>query len=66
MKNPTIGVGCTTMLIWLFFIVTWVINLVQFCKCDFEQPLKKEVIKGVGVFIPPAAAVTVFCGNSLE
>jgi len=57
--------GCfaAQTLISIFCVITWIINLIQFCKCDFEQPLKKEVVKGIGVFIPPASAITVFCMN---
>jgi len=46
--------------IWVYFIIAWVVNLVQFINQDFEAPYKGEVIRAVGVFIPPTASITVW------
>lgn len=37
------------VLFLIYFLVTWIINLIQFCNCDFKEPYKKEIIKGIGV-----------------
>jgi hypothetical protein len=55
--------GC---LVWICIFVFWIINLIQFCNCDFEAPFKKEIVKGVGIFIPPTSIVTVWINPSEE
>jgi hypothetical protein len=35
----------------------WCINVGKFVKSDFDTPLKAEVIRGIGVFVPPVGAV---------
>lgn len=49
--------GC---LIYAFFIICWIVNLVQFLKCDFEAPYREEIIKLVGIIIAPVSAITVW------
>lgn len=49
--------GCT---IYLYFIVCWIINLIQFFQCDFASPYKEEVIKVIGILIAPLAGITVW------
>jgi hypothetical protein len=44
MKAPII-----TILIYAYFTIAWIINLIQFCSCDFKEPYKREIIKGVGL-----------------
>lgn len=34
----------------------WVMNIVKFVRLDFEQPIKAEVLRGLGI-IPPIGAV---------
>jgi len=62
--------GCaiaTSYLIFLlFWLVSWAINLVQFCKSDFDAPYKREIVKGIGVFVPTTSLVTVWCCNGPE
>lgn len=41
----------------------WIWNGVKFASCDFEANWKCEVIHGAGVFIPPAAYITVWFGD---
>jgi hypothetical protein len=50
-----------TWLIYIYFIAAWIVNLVQFCNCDFDAPYKKEIIKGVGLC--GLSAVTVWVCN---
>jgi len=38
---------------------TCVINAIQFAKCDFKAPFKREIVKGIGI-IPGPSIVTVF------
>lgn len=48
------------LFIYAYFIVCWIVNLVQFIQCDFEPSYKDEIIKGIGVLCPPIAGVTVW------
>ncbi len=43
----------------LFCIAGWIKNVIGFAKCDFDVPIKTEVIRGIGVFVPPVGVV---CG----
>jgi len=46
------------ILIWLYFVVCWIVNLVKLLNCDFEGPSwKEEIIHAIGL-IGPAAGVT--------
>lgn len=47
-------------LFYLYFIVCYIVNLVQFFNCDFASPYKEEIIHGVGVLTYFAAGVTVW------
>jgi len=42
---------------FLILAIGWIINLVKFCKCDFEAPYKAEVIRGVSIFVAPVGGV---------
>jgi len=46
------------LIIFIFVVICWIVNLVKFTECDFEAPYKSEIIHGIGVFMPPASAVT--------
>ena len=39
-------------------IIGWSFNLYLLSGCDFASPYKAEVIRTVGVFIPPVGAIT--------
>jgi hypothetical protein len=54
------GSGGFATLVVLFLIVAWFVNVSQLLGCDFKAPYKCEVIHTIGVFVPPAQAVTVF------
>ena len=49
-----------TFIIYAYFIICWIVNLVQFIQCDFEPSYKDEIIKGIGVLGAPLAGVTVW------
>ncbi len=48
------------ILVILIGIVSFGVNIYQFCKCDFEPPYKAEIVHGAGIVFPPAAMVTVW------
>ena len=35
----------------------YITNIVRFCRCDFQEPYKTEVIRGIGIAIPPIGAI---------
>lgn len=55
MKNETIGK--ILILITGLLILGWFVNIYKFFQCDFDTPLKEEVIRGVGIFVPPVGGV---------
>jgi hypothetical protein len=61
LRNTSIGIVIFNFIIAAFFLVCWIVNLIQFINCDFEAPYKKEIIKGVG--LTGLSFVTVFVAN---
>ena len=45
------------LFIVLFLGIGWVTNLVKFAKCNFEPSYKAEVLRCVGVFVPPVGGI---------
>lgn len=46
-------------LIFVLFIAgSWLTNFCKFVSSDFDTPLKREVVHGVGVFVPPVSLIT--------
>lgn len=45
------------------FLLPWPINAYKLSNCDFKSDYKCEVMHGIGVFVPPAAIVTVWFGT---
>ena len=39
----------------------YVLNIAQLCQCDFGVPIKAEVVRVIGVCIPPVGAVVGWC-----
>lgn len=37
------------IILQLYFLVSYIVNAVQFFMCDFDAPYKEEIIKGVGL-----------------
>jgi len=57
----------STMLIVVALLITpWIWNAAKFASCDFESNYKCEAIHGIGVFVPPAAYVTVWFDDDGE
>lgn len=54
--------GCIVPLFWGFVLIAYFINIYQLFQCDFDSKTswKPEVIHLVGIFIPPAAPITIF------
>lgn len=46
------------LLIWIYGVIAWIVNLFKFVTCDFDAPWKDEIIRAVGLFIPPCSMVT--------
>jgi hypothetical protein len=44
----------------VLMLVAYVVNFVKFIENDFEAPYKSEIVNGIGVFMPPAAVITVW------
>lgn len=59
MRNMKIG-GFLYILLWLYGIVAWIVNLGMFFRCDFTSPYKEEVIHLIGILIPFASMVTIW------
>jgi hypothetical protein len=49
--------GNIAILIWLIIIFGWVRNLYKLAQCDFDVPLKTEVVRCVGVPLFPLGAI---------
>lgn len=59
MTKSIIGL-CLFVLVALVVIgmlVGFVRNIVRLCYCDFEAPYKAEIIRGIGIFIPPVGGI---------
>lgn len=52
--------GCLPVIIWAYFVIAWVVNLIKFINCDFEAPYKEEIIHAIGVFSGFGAGITVW------
>ena len=52
MKNGNIAI-----LIWLIIIFGWGRNIYKLTQCDFDVPLKTEVIRFVGMIIFPIGGI---------
>lgn len=66
----------TIIFIWLcYFVIVllgcvgWYMNIAKFAKCDFKEPYKAEIWRGIGIVAAPIGAVegfiTIQDGNQL-
>lgn len=44
-------------LIWFLLIIGWCVNIVRLFCANFEEPHKNEVIRIVGIVVPPVGGV---------
>jgi len=49
--------GNIAILIWLIIIFGWFRNIYKLAQCDFDVPLKTEVIRSVGIVVFPLGAI---------
>ena len=38
--------------------VSWGMNVYKLIKCDFAPPYRSEIIRGIGIVVPPVGAIT--------
>ncbi len=61
-SDTVISFGCGSFLLVIAAVAAlltgYVLNIVALCKCDFEPSYKAEVIRTIGVIMPPVGAVT--------
>lgn len=41
-----------------FGVAGWGMNIYKFAKCDFKEPYKAEIVRGVGIPIPIVGIIT--------
>jgi len=49
--------GWLTVAIWILCLYGWFANIYKLTQCDFDVPLKAEVVRTVGVVVFPAGIV---------
>jgi hypothetical protein len=49
--------GIIIIFIWLIVIFGWFRNIYKLTQCDFDVPLKTEVIRSIGIVIFPIGVV---------
>ncbi len=50
----------SVLLVGVFILGCWVMNVVKLTNCDFESDYKCEVIHGVGLIGAPVSLITVW------
>jgi hypothetical protein len=56
-KLAIVGIVLVVVLIAVLPIYGYVNNIVELCHCDFQSPMKAEVVRGVGIVIPIVGVV---------
>lgn len=54
-----LGGNLFILLLHIAMIITWIINLIQLLRCDFQEPWREEIIHAIGL-IPYASLITVW------
>ena len=52
--------GLLVLAFWGTFLTGWIMNIYKFAQCDFDTPLKAEVIRGIGIPVAPMGAIIGF------
>jgi len=61
-SNSFFMLGCIVLLAIIVCIgYGYINNIVQLCYCDFETPIKAEVIRGIGVLFAPVGIIAGWC-----
>lgn len=55
--NTNSGLFGLGLLVPIFTIGCWIVNIVKLVNCDFEAPYKQEIIHAIGL-IPGVSIVT--------
>ena len=58
MTRTSVDLGIGGCLLWLFFAVCWIVNLVKLLRCDFDAPYREEIIHAIGLVVAPASIIT--------
>ncbi len=45
------------LLICVGATVGWVMNVVKLVGCDFAEPWKEEILRGIGLFVAPLGCI---------
>ena len=53
------GLPIAILSIYGYFILCWIVNLVQLLSCNFDAPWRDEVVHAIGL-LGPAAGITVW------
>jgi Na+/pantothenate symporter len=56
MKTDSI-IGILILGMWIAGIVGWLMNLYKLAQCDFDTPLKTEIIRAIALPVAPLGAV---------
>lgn len=46
-----------TIILWLVLFIGYVGNIIKLLKCDFQASYKAEIIRTIGIFIPPMGCI---------
>lgn len=57
-RSTSTGCGGFVALFYIFWGVSYIVNLIKFIGCDFAEPWKEEIIHGLGVFMAIPSLVT--------
>lgn len=54
--------GFSILIIGIYILAVWgyIANIYKLTDCDFDKPYKAEVIRVVGIVVPPVGCVTGF------
>ncbi len=59
MKTPIL-IMIGYLLIAAYTVIAWIVNLVMFIQCDFTEPFKEEIVRGIGIIFPPVSWIVVW------
>lgn len=60
-SNKQFGFVGYIFVVWLFLVVVcglgWVMNAYKLTQLDFAEPYKAEIVRTIGVFVPPVGFI---------
>lgn len=62
MNKENLGLGSAYFVIifYAYLVISWFVNAYHFFCLDFEPSYRDEIIKALGLFIPPLSGITVW------